>query len=450
MSSSSSSGESKQLQLPNFYSGHLLARHVSRFSSYNPLPCCSLCGDAFKDEDEYMIDTYLQEGQTEVTMFDKQRTFDRTKVFMAHAKCMTAGCVKVIRESSSRVGFSLRGDETARDSDDVCDVVFEKFNWAIKWIQWHHLFLFGEETVSMTLGSMRPALTVGLCESFSLGMYKGSPKWQQVKFPVQLLSFSMLECMFTRIYEYDLEYVGPYQPIVQIESLVEKSLLNTQSGDPDVMICAHPVLNASYASRRANEQKVKLFVKARPPSVHIHALLQAFEERGSLTWHSLCRQLRQSNVVDTDSSSNEEEESESSDDLAHLHASFLILEGRIEAVFENAGVKVNLAKKTVVSEVKIQATKAQAEIAFRSNCYVETSKKLNRTYYFFKNDVKHESEQPLFCYEGVLGGVAPILVANVQQLSNEMNDAKLKLVEIPGLRVLLGHHRGELRVIKQA
>jgi hypothetical protein len=449
MSSSSSSSEPKQTDLPNFYSGHLLARHASRFSSSNPLPCCACCGEAFKEDDEYLIDVYSQEGQTEVQILDKPRKFDRTKVFMAHAKCIEAACVKVVGESTSRVGFSLRADGTEKDPDEIIRIVYEKFKWAVKWIEWHHRFLFtGEETVSMTLGSTRPALTAGLCESFSLGMCKGSIKWQDIKFPIHLISFPMLEGMFTRIYEYDLEYDGPYQPLIQIASALEKSLINTNILDPNVSICAHPVLNSSFAGGgRANDQRVKLFVKAKPPSVCIQSLLLAYEAK-SPTWRSLCGQLRQFNANPYGS---DEEECELDEHLEELHACFAALENRIESLIEQAGIKMDFARRTTpVSDIKILSTKSkQAQIAFRSNCYVETSKKLNRPYYFFR-DVKHESEQPLFCYEGILGGVVPILVSNAQQLAEEMKEARLRLVDIPGLRVLLAHHKGETRVIKQA
>ena len=271
-------------------------------------------------------------------------------------------------------------------------------------------------------------------------------KWQEIKFPVHLLSFSMLEGMFTRIYEYDLQYDGPYQPLIQIASSLEKSLINTNVLDPDVSICAFPVLNSSFANGRANDQRVKLFVKAKPPCVCIQSLLFAYEAQ-SLTWRALCGQLRQFNANPDGS----DEECESSEHLEDLHACFAALENRIDSLIEQAGIKMDFARRTtLVSDIKILSTKSkQAQIAFRSNCYVETSKKLNRPYFFFR-DVKHESEQPLFCYEGVLGGGAPILVSSAQQLSEEMKEARLKPVELPGLRVLLAHHKGETRVIKQA
>lgn len=448
--SSSEKRDENAIEIPHLYTGQLLARHVSRFTVDEP-PACAWCGEAFVEGDEYMLDTYQQEGMSDTVLHINSRPlkFSKTKILMVHAGkiCIANTCAKAVRNCTEKVSIVQRNGREIGDQDSS-QLVYECFRWSVQWIAWHHRFLIGpDDHVAITLATRRPPLIGALCKSFSLVLLKSGPSWRDILVPLHLVEFTLFEGLFTRVYEYDLEYAGKYQPVMQLSSALDKAQINTQTEGVNAAIYAHMIIASSFGSSRSNDQHIKLLVKIRPSQVHVEQLLKLYKATG-VTWSVLFEDLLKANNATVDWDENSEDVRKSLDDL---YQSFEQFESQLHGAILAAGFNsdYNLRRMAICNLNIAQSKSKQIEIALNSNCYIPTTKAA-RAYYIFR-EVKHESEQPLFCYEGVLGGALPIVVASAQQLNEETKDACLKPVELPELRVLVPHlKQGEpLRVVKR-
>ena len=457
--------------IPRLLPGELLARHVATLKAED-LTLCGWCGEPFMEGQTWMLDVYMQDGDsdTPIVVGNKPQVFKKTAVLMVHATdCLMKSCTKAVSDFTERVFFSPRKN-MAMSEDDMRSVVWNHFRWAVRWVAWHQQYLINEP-VDLVLGSRRPQLTDGVCPSFVLEMTKSHQLGEtvhKVKAPMQLVGRAFIEAMHTRVYEYDAVYRGKYQSMLQLKSVFDKSSCNTKIGDANVAVYAHSVIQGTYSSRSADEQHIKIIVKIKPSALHMARLTTIYESlENEVTWAMLhehaqatkpdrprTRRITSTSSSSSSSDADSESDAEDGDDrdyeaalmtdlLDEMQDSFAREEAEINRAIVAAGVQVNKsAKQRAYSSISSIALTPdgghRTSISCISNCY--TGSKALRPYYFFR-DNHGESEQPLFCFEGVMPGVVPIVVASALQLADEMKEAAMTRVELLALTVLLAHTR---------
>jgi len=459
----SPSGSNPQLTavIPRLLPGELLARHVATLKAEDALTC-GWCGEPFLEGQEWMLDVYQQDGDsdTPIKALGKPQVFKKTAVLMVHASdCLLQSCTKAVSDFTERVCFSQR-KALIMSEDDMRTVVWKQFRWAVRWISWHHQYLI-HDPIDMVLGSRRPLLTEGVCPSFVLEMTKSHKYGEtvhRVKAPMQLIAREFIEALHTRVFEYEMIYKGKYQPILQLKSVFEKSAFNTKLNDANVAAYVHTVVQGSYSSRHADEQHLKLIVKVRPSALHMARLMAIYEAMcEDVTWvmlHEHAQATKPDKPAARRGDGSDEDDDEDADDgdgsealltalLGEMQQSCSQSESEVNRALTSAGMQVNKNGKhrayTTVSTVSLaQDNGHRTSIACSSNCYMGS--KAARAYYFFRHN-HGDSEQPLFCYEGVMPGVVPMVISSAVQLAEEMKEAALQRKELLGLTVLLAHHK---------
>lgn len=457
--------------VPRLLPGELIARHVA---TMQPLEStnCSWCNQPFKEGEDFVVDVYQQDGQSETVLHvkGKQVPFCKTALLMMHAKdCLPKMSVKATEDLTEQVTLSQRKNRVLH-AEDIKETVWKQFRWAVRWVSWHHQYLIGDP-IQLTLGSKRPLLTAMQCKSFLLEMTK-SHKYgatiHSVLVPMLLVDAAFIEALFTRVYEYDLIYKGKFQPIIQLKQVFDKAPFNTTPDAMNVAAFVHTTLPTSYSSRHADEQYLKVLVKVKPSVQQLEKLVAHYRSLDdAVTWVMLHRhicmtrsmQLNQkkkkttaaasasaSTMVDDPPSEDEEENEEINPTsfklIKALYDAAEMCERDVEKALTAAGMQLAANRKRgylLVSSVQLKAETAhRTTISCASNCYVGS--KASASYYFFR-DQYGEADQPLFCYEGVSTGVMPVLIQSPKMLEEEMKECGLNRVDLPFLTVLLSHHR---------
>ena len=448
--------------IPRLLPGELLARHVATLKAED-LTLCGWCGEPFLEGQAWMLDVYLQDGDsdTTITMAKRPQVFKKTAVLMVHATdCLMQSCTKAVSDFTERVFFSQR-KALVLNEDEMRSIVWNQFRWAVRWIAWHQQYLINEP-VDLVLGSRRPLLTEGACPSFVLEMTKSHKLGEtvhRVKAPMLLISRQLIEALHTRVYEYDAVYKGKYQALLQLKSVFEKSSFNARLDDANVAVYAHSVVRGTYSSRSADEQHLKILAKVKPSALHLARLMTIYESLGEeVTWAMLHQhaqatkpdrpRIKRTSTAEDESESSDEDAEDSCDGLLtslldEMQECFAHEEDELNRAITAAGVQISQnAKHRAYSSISTIALTPdnghRTSISCTSNCY--TGSKASRPYYFFR-DNHGESEQPLFCFEGVMTGVVPVVVASALQLADEMKEAAMARVDLISLIVLVAHIR---------
>jgi hypothetical protein len=247
-----------------------------------------------------------------------------------------------------------------------------------------------------------------------------------------LMSADFIEALHTRIFEFDLLYIGQFQALNHLKKVFSQFTFNQDDKQCSVAAFAHMLLKSSYSSNVSSEdQLVKLVFKIKPSVAQMQHLLSSYRERcDELAVGVSWAELQEDAATPAGDAKK--------DSVYKLYGrTFEECEREIQRVMTAAGMKIGSSRCYRVSNIRITRVSAVLiKINCSSNCHA--SSKGDEQFYIFKNSYT-DAEQPLYCFKGASKGHVPIVVASAVQLQDEMREAGLAAVDMPQLTVLISH-----------
>lgn len=425
--------------IPRLLPGRLVSRHTSVFGGEST---CAACNQPFVSGDLIMADVYQEDGRSSksIKMLGRQINFPNNTLVMVHVNnCLQAACAKATEDIIGRVSFAAR-KQMPFSSEDASVVVWSQFRWATRWVAWSFQFLTEGDQLSMQLGSKRPQLTEGLMRSFSLEMTKTHAVDEtlvNLLAPSSLFDRSFLEALLTRVYEVDVVYTGKFNAVLALQDALEKVSFKGRSQAFAYTLTASTA-GSQYGSTKADQQKVRLLIKTKPDQGCFGLLWHIYQACESLSWLQIHAHLNAARFAPLAKST-------ASDDPTDI-ACVPILQAmrdifqKDEDIIVATLTKANMSTKTALMHLPLAdiwltpVNPRKSKITCVCNVYTGTTNS-ERPYHFFRDNAS-SYEHPLLCYTGSSPGLMPVVVASQKHLDEEMKEAGMSRVELPGLTTI--------------
>lgn len=431
----------------------MIARHVSTLKSE---PVCSWCHERFQPGEQIIVDIYSNDSSSEhagrpmLECRGTQVSFERTNLIMIHAKreCLEESSAAVDREVSKSVHFVERQSHLALNDRERHHLIHTSFMWSHALATWFRQFIApsssseNSDCVKLTVSTSRPRLTGACAPSFLLQISTAQAEQKAIRailLPRTMTTPEFLAPMFARVYAFNMDYEGEYQPIRFMRDTLFKQC--SLPCPVDIMVYTQDT-GSSGASDHASV-RLCVLMRMKPHPSDLARLSDLYAETSSSSSSTISMADLKAHADVTRGSTGDAVDTQApriASILRRMHNAFRISEQTVLKLLSSNQFKIDMADVSYSTQSFIQVRQMDqlSVVECMSNCHRACNRR--DVYFMFQDTISmRDAASAVVCASGVLKQNLPMTFTDVHEMLAELQDAELTVKQLPGLAVVFSN-----------